>query len=421
MRWPKPVSEARHEDLARLVDQLWSPAVHDGNAAVTGGGTAVDGFEVVESYALVPSARRAQVLVPLGRPRHARRALLLYNGLRSRRTRMFRRILGEAVGMGVYSRRSGDRLVVHLRHGLDRAQRDDALLAAHLSGVLGIDSLTMSPGVRPAAPNSKPTALLLDGSGAPVGYLKVGWNVATARMVDNEARSLLGLVPGSMAGLDVPAVLHHGSWRGRPLLVTAPLPLRRPRRQPDDVVPPAALTLAVAGSAGLSTEPLRGSPYWDAVGTRLAAVEETTTAAEIREPLERLVAVLSERCGTDDVQLGGWHGDWVPWNLAWFGDRLAAWDWEHSSAPVPLGFDPLHYVFQVAFILRRQPLITALAQVDREAPALLEAVGVRTPASDVVSLYLLEQVLRSSTTARDGGGWNARFLGPLADALTARC
>ena len=51
--------------------------------------------------------------------------------------------------------------------------------------------------------------------------------------------------------------------------------------------------------------------------------------------------------GDEEMEFGGWHGDWTPWNNARFDpDRIVLWDWERSGQPAPLGFDAIHYRFQ---------------------------------------------------------------------------
>ena len=55
-----------------------------------------------------------------------------------------------------------------------------------------------------------------------------------------------------------------------------------------------------------------------------------------------------------------WHGDLAPWNATWQGDRLLAWDWERSHAPVPLGLDLVHNRVQTAAIRDGVPVAAAL-------------------------------------------------------------
>ena len=403
-------------DLTRLIGQLWGT---DAGGRIVGrvGGSAPAGYEVVERYAALPRQARAQVLVPAGRPQLARRALLLYNGLRIPRTRFARRVLAEAIGLGLVGTSRRDLVLVCARLG-DAGDEGEALsLLEHLRRTLGVSSLEMSPAVPSAAPNSKPTALLLDAAGAPRGYLKLGWNVATSRMVRNEAQ-VLGRAR-KLASLDVPRVLHEGDWEGHRLLVSSPLPESRPVKQVPSRLPPLALTAEVAGMSAVHEAELGASRYWGEVQDRIAGVEATTREVALWQPLTAFVSALERRCAGAVLTFGAWHGDWVPWNMAWFGGRLVVWDWEHSSDAVPLGFDALHYVFQHAFIYRREGLASALGAVDQRAGGLLGGLRVRGQLS-VTSLYLLEQVLRSAETARDGGGWNPRLLGPVPEVLAAR-
>jgi hypothetical protein len=403
-------------DLARLVGQLWSSET--GDVVVRTGGVVPDGYQVVEQYSAIPNAAKAQVLVPAGRPRLARRALLLYNGLRIPRTRIARRVLAEAIGLGAVGRAKGDQVLVCARTGRTGRHGNEPLLLEWLRQQLAVPSLAMSPGVPSAAPNSKPTALLLDDGGAPRGYLKLGWNTATRRMVRNEAR-VLESAAGRLPSIDTPALLHQGDWQGRRLLVTAPLPEGRPVKQPSSRLPPWHLSIEVASLSCLHQADLGASRYWADVQDRVASVAPTVDAVGLLQPVTALVAAIDRYSAARPLTFGAWHGDWVPWNMAWFGGRLTVWDWEHSSDAVPLGFDALHYVFQVAFIYRRAALADAIQSVDSRAATLHGGLGV-IEASLVTSLYVLEQVLRNAESARDGGGWNQRFLDAAAPVVAAR-
>ncbi len=416
---PDLPAQAPNGDLERLVQQLW-PFPRDGDAVSVslGAGAPPPGYRVVERYVALPTAATAKVLAPLGRPQRTRRALLSYNALRSPRTRAVRRLLGDAAGLRLTNPRARDRVTVSVRGSEVDAGGVHLLLTGHLQEALGVPFVALSPGVRPAAPNSKPTALMLDREGVPLGYVKVGWNPATDRMVANEARALRRLELSVPPGLEVPRVLHHGRWAGRTLLVTSPLPAGV-RRLGTDRQLSSRITESVAGISGQRRHELLSSPYWDDVARREASVAATTTDVGLRGPLRSLLAALQD-CASPVLRFGSWHGDWVPWNMARCGEQLAVWDWEHSSDDAPVGFDRLHFAFQVSFVLRRRTFSRAVADLDDAAAGLLRALDLQTSPRHLASLYLLEHVLRAAETARDGGGWNARLTSEVTSVLTTR-
>ncbi|MCD0447820.1 hypothetical protein LO762_01220 [Actinocorallia sp. API 0066] len=380
--------------LRALVAQLWpSPAV----VSLSG---APSGYRAVATYAVVPSAARAQFLVPLASRRVAAASLLRYNALRPVKTRVVRGVLGGGLllGAGVML----PRLTVSLPDGV---AEDDALICGYLGAALG-RPVVFGVGVRPVDPNSKPTLQLFSPAGESVGYAKVGWNAATRGLAASEAAAITALP--ELAAARVPSVLHHGTWRGLTVTVTAPLPARvRGHRDPDR---PPPLDLSRALAEPLSYGTLEGSPFWkrlleDVSGPPGDASDEEFRAA-LRGALDRVAALH----GTAEREFGRWHGDWVPWNLGTHRGVPQVFDWEHSAPGVPFGLDLLHWRFQVALVLRGRPLASAALAVRESAAAELGD-------PSAADLYLLEMAARTWRLRRGGGGWNPALHPAFLDVL----
>jgi hypothetical protein len=275
----------------------------------------------------------------------------------------------------------------------------------------------MAVGVREPHPNRKPTLQLLDGAGRMRGYAKVGWSPLTRELVRNEAESLRACAASPPPGLGVPKVLAAGRWRDLDLVVTNPLPTAVRRHRDALRPPPVAVTAGLAATRGTRALPLAASPYWSSVRDRVAEAEAAGDAegapaerAEITAVLTAAADRIQGRHGGTLMTFGRWHGDWVPWNLAWDGDRLFAWDWEHAGDDAPLGFDLLHWHFQVAFIRRRRPVAEAAARCGALAAPDLARLGITPAAAEALPpLYLLEAYLRAHHMRAVGAGWNPRF------------
>src|SRR6266542_3005755 len=229
------------------------------------------------------------------------------------------------VGAGQWALR--DRLVVSVAAGAAPTSLEELLIGAHLRSLLGAPDLVMSIGVREPHPNRKPTLQLLDGAGEVRGYVKVGWSPLTSELVRNEADALRACAAHPPPGLGVPTVLASGRWRDLDRVRRHRQPLRPP---------PVTITRGLAATAGRRALPLGASPWWSSVRERVARVASgaasaagaaSATAGEIAATLEGCLARIEERCGDMRFEFGRWHGDWVPWNLAWDGERLFAWDW----------------------------------------------------------------------------------------------
>jgi hypothetical protein len=419
-------------DLAWLVDLLWGPAAEAGLAHVSIDGTVPDGHVVAERFAVVPGLSRPRFLVPLASRRAAWASTSRYNALRPAGVRALRAAVGAGMRLGAGRWALRDRLIVSVPAGTAAAPLEELLVGHHLRGLLGVPDLAMAVGVRAPHPNRKPTLQLLDGAGRMVAYAKLGWSPLTRELVRNEAGTLRACAATPPPGLGVPKLLAAGRWRDLDLMVTSPLPTGVRRHRDALRPPPVEVTAALAATAGTRTLPLAASPYWSTVRRRIAeaagagpggAGASGAGPAEGREVAEALKAAadrVEERHGGTPVTFGRWHGDWVPWNLAWDRGRLFAWDWEHSGADAPLGFDLLHWHFQVAFIQRRRDVGEAAARCGRLAGPDLARLGVPPAAAEALPpLYLLETYLRAWHMRAAGAGWNPRFHPAMLRVLAA--
>ena len=82
------------------------------------------------------------------------------------------------------------------------------------------------------------------------------------------------------------------------------------------------------------------------------------------ELLDRLAGA----AGAVHLQLGRWHGDWAPWNMARAGGRVQVWDWERSVTGVPVGLDMIHFQVQREVQVGSSPEAAVNAALDRRRP-----------------------------------------------------
>ncbi len=401
-------------DLAWLIDLLWGPAVEAGVARVRTDGTVPEGYVAVERFAVVPSLARPRFLVPLASRRVAWASTSRYNALRPAKVRALRAAVGAGMRVGAGQWALRDRLVVSVAAGAAQTSLEELLIGAHLRSLLGAPDLVMGIGVKEPHPNRKPTLQVLDGAGEVRGYVKVGWSSLTSELVRNEADALRACAAHPPPGLGVP---------------TVPLPARVRRHRQPLRPPPVTITRGLAATAGRRALPLGASPWWSSVRERVARVASGAASAaasaaggagEIAATLEGCLARIEERCGDMRFEFGRWHGDWVPWNLAWDRERLFAWDWEHSGGDAPLGFDLLHWQFQVAFVQQRRSAAEAASRCAALATPYLERLGIEPAAAGVLPwMYLLELYLRAQRMQAAGAGWNARFHPAMLQVLRA--
>ena len=94
------------------------------------------------------------------------------------------------------------------------------------------------------------------------------------------------------------------------------------------------------------------------------------------------------------LDVGTWHGDWAPWNMTTARGILYVWDWERSEGGAPVGLDVLHFSFEVGYHKRSLAPETALGSAVERCRGALEALSVEQDLDALVSLYVLERLMR---------------------------
>lgn len=399
--------------LRWISEILWSGAP---GVAVTLGADHPPGHEVVERYLVLPNARLPRFLISDGPGLASGAALATYNALRPPGTRLARAILGAGLRRGMTQRIFRDRLTVSVPGTMSRNDVYSATLSGYLRRVLpGERRLVLAIGLRDPGPNTKPVVQVFNPDGSARGYVKLGWNEFTQGLVRTEAAFLQGAP--TFETLRVPRLIHHERWRGLEISVAAPLPADVRRFRPPSRIPPPATTWEIARMGGIREASLGASAYWHGLrGSTLSMVTEG--ADRMAEVVSRCMDRIEDRYGDTFLTFGRWHGDWVPWNLAWHEDRLVAWDWEHTGRDVPLGFDIVHFLFQLPFARQRKPLRESIGQWRRRTPAALSTLGVPAVAQPaVLSTYLLQMFARYRGAQLAGAGVNPRFFPDILDVL----
>ncbi|WP_372443660.1 hypothetical protein [Nucisporomicrobium flavum] len=351
-------------------------------------------------YAVIPSLDNARFLLPLASRRVTAASLLAYNALRPPKVRAGRAAVGVLARAGLLGLTKAPVLSVH-------ATEPGNLLAAFLAEKLGEPRLHAAIGIRPPDPHHKPTLQLFDDHGRPRGYAKIGWNDGTRAMVRAEAATLADLPTGG-GFPPAPRLVLHTRWNGREIAVIEPMPrtvrrIRRPGRPRLDAM------LAVARRGGPPAPP---APVTALIGTW----RQRAAGADPR------IHGFIDALDTDlTLELGDWHGDWVPWNMARHRGGLLVWDWENRSAGVPVGFDLAHQAFQTALSTHGRPAAECAVAVDEALREHGPALGLDAERQRFVAdAYLVELWLRTYELSGGGAGWNPKLHPALLDVLATR-
>jgi hypothetical protein len=351
-------------------------------------------------FVLIPGVRHPRLLVPAS-PRAAAAALRQYGQPRSWRARMGI----AAFALGLASGLGGTVLGVRVRV---TAPPEAESIESYLRSVISPD-IRVSVRLGPARANRKPVLQLLTTSGAPAGFVKIGFNPLTRDLVRAESTSLTWLEGAGLRGIAVPRVLHHEQWHDLDVLVLSPLPVWQ-RRRP---VSPRQLSAAmdtVARVGGLRHGAAPAEAYLRQLRKRLEAADPSPEREALLESLGALAA--TGACA--GLSFGSWHGDWSPWNMASTGEGLLVWDWERFASGVPLGFDALHYWLQSEVGPQHRDPLAAAAGCAENAARLLAPFGVdaghaRLTAAlylaDVAIRYLADRQAQAGAPLGDPGTW----------------
>jgi hypothetical protein len=379
---------ARPRELEWLAEVLWSPTPE---VELLVGGRVPAGVPASQRWGVLPDLRRPRVLVPLASRRAAAEAVRQYSDGMTQRARLAK----AAVGLGL----AGGAVQWALRRrGLVVAAAGPAagtLLGGHVPEALGRSDLAAAIVLGPVRPNRKPVVQLIGRDGRPVGYMKVGWNQLTRRLVQAEADMLRRLAGAGPRSFTAPDLLHQGRWQGLDITISSALPHRLWRHGRRYALPPVAVSREIAAIGGVTATALGESGWWAGLRRRLAAVRQAMdgqAAATLDATLERLEGRAATR-----LAFGTWHGDWGPWNLRATSGRLLVWDWERSGDGVPLGFDLLHFGYQTALQGLGQPPARAAATGHDRAARHLAELGQEAGVEDLLcDLYLLERLWRAA-------------------------
>jgi hypothetical protein len=371
-------------ELAWLAEVLWGPTP---GVELLVGGQVPAAVPAAQRWGALPDLRRPRVLVPLASNRAAAEAVRQYSDGMSQRARLAKAAAGLALRSGAlpwWLRRRG--LVVAAA-----GPAEGSLLGDHVPAALGRSDLAAAIVLGPVRPNRKPVVQLIGRDGRPLGYMKVGWNDLTRRLVRAEADTLRRLDGAGPRTFTAPGLLHQGRWQGLDITISSALPHRLWRRGRRYALPPVAVSREIAALGGVEETALGESRWWARLGERLGGVAGAG-GPTLDGTLERLAAHASTR-----LAFGTWHGDWGPWNLRSTPGRLLVWDWERSADGVPLGFDLLHFGYQTALQgLGQPPAVAAATGRDRAAPH-LAALGQRPGVEELLcDLYLLERLCRAA-------------------------
>jgi hypothetical protein len=313
-----------------VVAQLWPAA---SPPTLTSRPTLRSQSEDQHEWFLLPNPRRPTLLVPSG-VRQASRMLQRHGDRRL--PRLTRAGLAKAIQAGLMRQSPMSRLQVS--DSAESHRGSDGSVLDHIAqAVPGVQACGLILGT--PRPNRKPVLQLFAADGTTIGFAKIGMTPATRRLVRTEAANLEVVGSAELRLLEVPRILHLGTFNNADVLVLSPMESSQERRERQMPLPAMR---ELAHFSALESQPLTSSDYWRGLERDVAESGNAPGASRTGELMGRV----SSRWSTTRIDLGNWHGDWAPWNMGSHNGIVQLWDWERFSSPVPIGFDAIHFAAQ---------------------------------------------------------------------------
>ena len=282
------------------------------------------------------------------------------------------------------------------------------------ASVLGRSDFELAFRLSVGRPNAKTVAMAISADGDPLCFAKVGSEDMTNSLVEYETKVLEHFQNRDL-GVVIPEVLHASRWAGdHHVLITEPL-LLSPLKRTATIAHQAADDFTTASP--IATFPLRDSPYWHGVVTRINQIREDSSS---RAVLTQAISAIEGKWGSTEFDFGYAHGDWSRANLGTVDGKLIALDWERCTDNSPRGIDIAHF----AIIENSSSLSNRLLDLDRiedHTRHYLDEIG-RSPllARPLIAFDLVEMMLRFCTAQAVGLPSHDSSFGPALRAAILR-
>nr|MDQ2997226.1 aminoglycoside phosphotransferase family protein [Chloroflexota bacterium] len=229
-------------------------------------------------------------------------------------------------------------------------------LERRLASIVGRSDLSIAIASGTPGPRRKVTLQIATQAGEVLAYVKLADQMASADLVQREARFLAYFSTLDLQNALAPRLLDHGRHNSGYLMITAPLPAWLHPSGP-------ALQAGHASALGeLAAQ--RGANDTLALVHRLGQ-----RVRSLRDRLEQswddrlgqALAMLNLATGIGTIPTALAHGDFAPWNVRV--DRRAAkaamFDWEQGLTEQFLLWDAFHFETMVRILVRRERIAAA--------------------------------------------------------------
>ena len=220
----------------------------------------------------------------------------------------------------------------------------DVPLLAHLKEVLGYRDLRFGISLGTPGPQRKPVLLVMSSKGEPLGYVKVGWDKQTRRLVESEYHSLKILNNQSFEYGVLPKIIYFGHYHDKCLLITEPLVLQKHLTKLEDL---HIQFLCEVSKVSITKEKLLNSKFFTSLTSRLSGIEGYLPSYQF-QVIEKAIDLLISRIGLIQIPWVWRLGDFTPWNISVNknANKIVTIDLEYASDKCIPGWDIFHFISQ---------------------------------------------------------------------------
>jgi hypothetical protein len=223
-------------------------------------------------------------------------------------------------------------------------------LFEHLKEVLQRRDITFGISLGTPGSHRKPVIQVLTKEGQILGYVKVGWNEATNKLVQNEASVSRYLSGVSLKSFSVPHVLYAGWWNEQFLCIQSSPPGKL-EEAPQNFAPEYFSVLNELKDLHVRWQPLKESVFWTRLVHRSESIRNICYQRVLQQGLCRAEESMSNRV----LPFHFCHGDFAPWNARLLKRQPFLFDWEYADWEGLPGWDLFHFTVQTLWLLEKKP------------------------------------------------------------------
>ncbi|WP_322806322.1 hypothetical protein [Thermanaerothrix sp.] len=273
-------------------------------------------------------------LLPATTPKIAAAGLTIYTP-QKKRTKLTKSFLKSCIYLGIAN------LI------LPRYHLNITALYKELQNVFKKDNISLSVSLGFFGPHRKPVIMVMDERGNALGYVKVGWNEPSRRLVENEVHAIQELAKFKTPKLILPQIAAFrpsGKWY---LLCTYPQIIQSGEMLSQDDISIYVSVLCSLAKAQTMSCSFINSEYWQTIYQRLEILLKGDLVPLYQKTtIMRMVSCLERNLSTTILPWVWKLGDFTIWNtgLDRNNGRVSVIDLEYARPNWLMGWDVFHFL-----------------------------------------------------------------------------